>query len=238
MPDLIEPVEDPSKPEIVAGELALGVLSGDERAAALRRVVAEPEFAAEVDAWRLRLAPLMDGIADVPAPDTAWSGIERSIGAAAQVAVGRWRAVALGASALAAGLAGVLVLQPVPAPRVIVQPGKPQPTSPMLAQLDGEGGVTLVTAQYDAMTGRMRVRTTNMPNGELVPELWVIVGDKPPMSMGFVPINGASDYMPSEQVRRAMADGVTIAVTMEPRADAPHAAPSTPALGTAKLLAV
>lgn len=233
MPDPNEPVEDPYKPEVLAGELALGVLSGDERAAALRRVVAEPDFAAEVDAWRLRLAPLMDGIADMPAPTGAWHGIERSIGAAAQVAVGRWRAVALGASALAAGLAGVLVLQPAPAPRVIVQPARP-----MLAQLDGEGGVTLVSAQYDAMSGRMRVRTTNMPDGELVPELWVIVGDNPPMSMGFVPVNGASVYMPSADVRRAMADGVTIAVTMEPRSAKPHAAPSSAVLGTAKLMAV
>ena len=238
MPDAKDPDKEPDDRETQAGELALGVLTGEERAAALRRVVAEPAFAAEVDAWRLRLAPLMEGIAEVPAPEGAWSSIERAIGNAAQVAVGRWRAIALGTSALAAGLAGVLVFQPTPAPRVIVQEARLPPTRPMLAQLDTEGGLTLVTAQYDAMSGRMRVRTTTMPNGELVPELWVIVGDQPPMSMGFVPINGASNYMPPEAVRRAMADGVTIAVTMEPKSATPHAAPSSAALGTAKLLAV
>ncbi len=233
MPDPKDPDKQPDESEMQAGELALGVLTGEERATALRRVVAEPAFAAEVDAWRLRLAPLMEGIAEVAAPEGAWSGIERTIGNVAHVAVARWRAVALATSALAAGLAGVLVFQPAPAPQVIVQR-----TEPMLAQVTGVGGATLVTAHYDAASGQMRVRTTNMPQSDLVPELWVIVGDSAPQSLGFVPLNGASDYLPSAEVRRRMADGVTIAVTMEPKSSTPHAAPSSAALGTAKLLAV
>lgn len=229
MPEFQEPVPD----DVQAGELALGVLTGDERAAALRRAVAEPAFAAAVDDWRLRLAPLMEGIADVPAPDGAWAGIERAIGNAAQVALGRWRAAALAATALAASLAAVLVLRPDPVPQLIERP-----TAPMLAQVAGAQGVVLVTAQYDAASGQLRVRTTNMPAGDRVPELWVIAGDAAPRSLGFVAMNGTSDYIPPADMRRMMADGVTIAVTMEPRSTVPHAAPSGAVMGTAKLMAV
>ena len=47
---------------IRAGELALGVLDGEERAAALRQVIADPAFAREVDQWRSRLAGLPFGL--------------------------------------------------------------------------------------------------------------------------------------------------------------------------------
>lgn len=229
MPD--RPVPDES--DVAAGELALGVLSGEERATALRRVVAEPAFASEVDAWRLRLAPLMDGIAEMPAPEGTWAGIERAIGGGAARAVARWRAAALATAALAAGLGAVMVLRPAPAPQIIVQP-----TRPMLAQVAGAGGATLVSAHYDAASGQLRVRTTNLPEGTRLPELWVIVGDAAPRSLGLFATNGTSDHVPPADLRRALADGVTIAVTMEPRSATPHAAPSGAILGTAKLTAV
>lgn len=232
MPDPIEPADD----GIQAGELALGVLAGEDRAQALRRVVAEPAFAAEVDAWRSRLAPLMDGIAAMPAPAGAWAGVERAIGTAAHVALGRWRAAALAASAVAAGLAGVLVLQPAPEPVMIAAPAAP--TAPLLAQVAGAKGVILVSAQYDAATGALRVRTSNLPEGDRVPELWIIAGSAAPRSLGIVAANGASSYTPPASLRRIIADGVTIAVTLEPRLEAPHAAPTGAILGTAKLIAV
>ena len=40
---------DPEPQDVAAAELALGLLDGEERAAALRRVLAEPAFAAEVE---------------------------------------------------------------------------------------------------------------------------------------------------------------------------------------------
>ena len=49
---------DDSGPDMTAAELALGVLDGEERAAALRRVLADPVFAREVERWRRYLAAL------------------------------------------------------------------------------------------------------------------------------------------------------------------------------------
>ena len=42
----------------LAAELALGVLDGEHRADAIRRVLAEPAFAREVEAWRAHFAML------------------------------------------------------------------------------------------------------------------------------------------------------------------------------------
>lgn len=230
--------EDQDERDAMAGELALGVLTGDERAAALRRVLAEPGFAAEVEGWRRRLAPLLDGIAEVAAPATAWPAIERAIAAPAGASVWRWRAAALSASAIAASLLVVVVARPE---RTVIVPAATvaaAPQIPLLAQVAGDAGSPIVTAHYDAASGQLRVRTANLPVGERVPELWVIVGDSAPRSLGFVAHNGASSHMTSADLRRAMIDGATIAITMEPRSPTPHAAPSGPVLGTATLTSV
>ena len=50
------------EPDIAAAELALGVLDGEERAAALRRVLAEPGFASEVERWRGYFGALFVGV--------------------------------------------------------------------------------------------------------------------------------------------------------------------------------
>ncbi|MFD1788200.1 anti-sigma factor domain-containing protein [Sphingomonas floccifaciens] len=232
---MAEPEDDT---DLQAAELALGLLTGEDRAAALRRTVAEPAFADAVEAWRLRMAPLLDGIAPVSAPTGAWSGIERLIDGAAvlRAKLGRWRLATAMSSAVAAGLAALLVLRPVPAP-----PPAPVPVAqpqPMAAQMLDATGEPILTAQYDAATGQLRVRTANMPVGAEVPELWAIGSDGVPHSMGIVTLNGASEHTAAPAVRRMLADGMTIAVTMEPQSATPHAAPSGTIVGKTKLMAV
>lgn len=224
--------------DLQAAELALGLLTGEDRTAALRRTVAEPAFADAVEAWRLRMAPLLDGIAPVAAPAGAWSGIERLIDGASvlRARLARWRAATWVSSAVAAGLATLLVLRPVP-----VQPPAPVPTpqvQPMLAQMVDPEGNPLLTAQYDPASGELRVRTTNMPQGAQVPELWAIGSDGVPRSMGIVRLNGASAHTAAPDVRAMLSDGMTIAVTMEPQSPQPHAAPSGDVVAKTKLMTV
>ncbi|MBM3927188.1 MAG: hypothetical protein FJ335_01820 [Sphingomonadales bacterium] len=224
--------------DLQAAELALGLLTGEDRAAALRRTVAEPAFADAVEAWRLRMAPLLDGIAPVAAPSGAWNGIERLIDGAAvlRARLARWRAAAAVSSAIAAGLAALLVLRPVPAP-------PPAPVSvpqaePMLAQMVDADGNPLLTAQYDPVSGELRVRTTNMPEGERVPELWAIGSDGVPHSMGVVRLNGASAHTAAPAIRAMLADGMTIAVTMEPQTPRGHSGPTGDVVAKTKLMTV
>ena len=56
--------------DLTAAEYALGVLDQLGRARAERRMAEDLHFAAEVQAWQARLAPLADEIAPVPAPET------------------------------------------------------------------------------------------------------------------------------------------------------------------------
>ncbi|SOB78589.1 Anti-sigma-K factor RskA [Sphingomonas guangdongensis] len=230
---------DPSEDDLLAGELALGVLRGDERAAALRRVVAEPAFARAVEDWQLRLAPLLLRIEPAAAPEQLWTGIERSLpdAAAAPATIRRWRIATALSTAVAASLAVLLVArhQPVAPPPPVAT--VPAPT-PMLAQVPTAEGLPIVSALYDASSGRLRVRTANLPSGEHAPELWVIVGDAAPRSLGMVRLNGASEHSLPQALRPALTDGAIIAVTME-RPDAPsHAAPTGAVMGTARLTIV
>lgn len=220
--------------DLQAAELALGLLTGEDRAAALRRTVAEPAFADAVEAWRLRMAPLLDGIAPVAAPAGAWGGIERLVDGASllRAKLARWRAATWVSSAIAAGLAALLVLRPVPAP------APAPPAQAMLAQMVDADGNPLLTAQYDPVSGELRVRTTNMPEGAHVPELWAIGSDGVPHSLGIVRLNGASAHTAAPAIRALLSDGMTIAVTMEPQSPRPHATPSGDVVAKTKLMTV
>ena len=105
---------DLSEAEAFAAEHALGVLDARERAEAETRMAKEPAFAAEVEAWRHRLAPMLDAIEPVPAPQGVWTRIEAMLPANDNSAVMNklrfWRNSAVGGFALAAAsLAGVVV---------------------------------------------------------------------------------------------------------------------------------
>ena len=54
--------------DALAAEHALGVLTTRERAAAEQRMARDPAFAADVLAWRARLAPLVEEVASVTPP--------------------------------------------------------------------------------------------------------------------------------------------------------------------------
>ena len=108
-----------------------GTLDLAEARAAEARIAAEPAFAAEVRAWEARLFPLAALVPAVAPPAGLWTRIEASTGGAASAAarpvatandnrVGWWRAAALGAAAIAAGLAIFIGVRPVPTPLVAV----------------------------------------------------------------------------------------------------------------------
>ena len=68
-----------SETEALAAEHALGVLSSAERRAAEQRMAEEPAFAALVEAWRERLAPMSDRLSPVAPPDRVWAAVLRAL---------------------------------------------------------------------------------------------------------------------------------------------------------------
>jgi anti-sigma-K factor RskA len=249
-------LETGSDPYVAAAELALGVLEGEERATALRRVLAEPGFAQEVERWRTHLAHLFD-LWPVATPGGAvWARIERSIDALDRpAAAGRpsryWPAAAAVTSALAAALLLVIVLRPTPAPvrvrvpvpvaiRVPVPAPTPGPTpvAPQRAQATlaatiKPANAAPVTARYDPVSGMLRVsRTALADTRRRSAQLWVIGADSTPQSLGLLQVGTATTLEISADARTELVAGVTLAISLEARGGSSTGLPQGPIVGT------
>ncbi len=227
----------PEEREVLAGELALGLLEGEERAHAVRLHLSDPAFADAVSAWQRRFEPLYAGFAGTPSP-SVWTAIQYELQEPAHGVVPRslrlWRASAIASGAVAAILAALLVLRPAP----IVETPAPLPGPALIAQLGSEGAPALLAASFDPGSGVLRIRAVRMPESELSPELWVIPSDGVPRSVGLVQSNGISRVEIAARDRDLLQDGVTLAITLEPREGAPHRAPSSSPVAAGKICAI
>lgn len=226
----------PEMPEddALAAEHGLGVLTARERAAAELRMAREPDFAAKVEAWRERLAPLAEGVAPVAAPASLWPRIARSLPANDNLRRMKfWRGATMGSLGLAvASLAVVAVLATRP-PQVIT----PVPAPMMNARLMTNGGQPLFLAAYDPERKSVLVASLvplgTDPNHSH--ELWLISADGKPCSLGLVE-PGASKSMPiSDEVAVMATEGASMAVTVEPAGGSPLDGPSGPVAAVGKL---
>ncbi len=137
----------------LAGEFVLGLLDAAGEATASARVATDTAFAAEVEAWRDRLAPMLTG--DEVAPAHIWDAIQSSLPSQTGQDNGTgkllfWRTLT-GISVIAAAILGILVLQK---PEAVAPPA---PEAPLIAALGSETGNASLTASYEASTGRMIV---------------------------------------------------------------------------------
>lgn len=151
-------------PDVAAAELALGLLEGEERAVALRRVLAEPGFAQEVERWRQHLGQLFDIWPEVTAPPGVMARLDQTLDGPAAPRLtalqrtGRlWPGIAVASSLIAAGLLLVVLIRPAP-PVPTAVPPKQQPvaTAParmLVASIDPSAEGKPVTAVYDPVSG-------------------------------------------------------------------------------------
>jgi anti-sigma-K factor RskA len=232
--------DDPaSDREQLAAEYVLGTLPADERAACELRLGRDPALAAAVRFWEDRLTGLAEAEPAIEPRPHVWSGIaERlavepprifAVPGRALVRLTRarslWRAAALGASALAAGLALFIASE-----RVGVAPAGPA----LIAVVNRSGELPALIVRVDTKRGLVEVRSVaaEVP-AERSLELWSIVGDRAPRSLGIV---DASAQLPL----RVAADGLggaTLAVTVEPKGGSPSGAPTGPVVYSGKLIA-
>lgn len=222
--------------EAFAAEHALGVLNAGERAAAELRMAREPAFAAHVEAWRERLAPILTSIAPVEPPVGLWPRIERGLPANDNEGRGVrfWRGWAVGGMGLAAAsMAAVVVLATRP-PEIIAPP---TPGQLLNARLDTSGGQHLFVAAYDPVRGKLIVTSLVAPGADPVHvhELWLIPADGKPRSLGQIE-PGTSKTLPMPQGLSAMAkEGAAIAVSVEPLGGSQKDGPSGPVAAIGKL---
>ena len=215
--------------EILAGEFVLGTLDGAERAAADGLCARDPAFAAMVQRWEGYLGSLSETIAPVAPPDHVRGAVMRRIAgddpqASPVVALRRqvnvWRGMAAAAAALAAVLAGLLVLRPMP-----------EPQGRFVAVLQPEGQGSAFVASVDLASGFVSIRRVG---AEISPgkshQLWAVGGGRAkPESLGVINT--------SLRVPAKLSADTILAVSLEPEGGSPTGQPTGPVLYTGKLVA-
>ncbi|NWK96451.1 hypothetical protein DM806_12425 [Sphingobium lactosutens] len=229
---MTDPLTPEEERDALAAELALGVLAGAERTAALRLRLSDPAFARLVQDWETRLAPLHGAWYDVAPHDAVWDAVAARIAdptVRLRARLSRWRAGALMSGAVATVLAIMLVM------RQPVLESVPAPTA--VAQMAGKADGPVVVARYDPQAADIRLRiVAAVPATRLVPELWVIPDGGAPVSLGLIPREGQALVPLSAEQRRLLIEGATLAITMEPQHGAPHPAPSSAPIASGKIL--
>lgn len=226
-------------PDMTAAELALGLLAGDERAAALRRLLADPAFAREVEGWRDRLAGLFDDYREVTAPDTVAARLATPDAPVARAPTrSAWPVLAL-ATALVAAVALFFVARPGPTPLPIPQIVRPH--AMMLAALapsDKGAAAAPVGAAIDTVTGDIRIADASLAPAGKTAQLWMIAADGVPHSLGLLDHAGPTYLKMGKKERAALAAGVTLAVSIEPPGGSPKPTPTGPVVAAGKLAIV
>lgn len=220
--------------ELLAAELAFGLIDGQDRAGAQARLAQDEAFAAAHARWQDYAAALFTGAGEAPRP-SVWTAIEARLPAndtrVSRATLRWWQAGALAASAAALALGIVAVQKPA---QVLVRvPVAQAPTAPMVAVLTGKHG--LVTVSYDPASGRMTSAASGVELGDHVPELWVIPGDGKPRSMGVMDAGAPGWAKVPTSAASVLAAGVTIAVSVEPRGGSPTGLPTGAVILTGKM---
>ncbi|WBO23823.1 anti-sigma factor [Sphingomonas abietis] len=221
--------------ELLAAELAFGLLDPPERQAAEARLGSDGAFADAHARWQDYMAAMFDHPGEAPSA-SVWSAIEARLPAndpapALPATLRWWKAGTLVASAAAVVL-GVVAIQK---PQTIVErvPVVQQASAPMVAVLTGKKG--FVTVSVDPASGHMTSAATGLDIGEHSPELWVIPADGRPRSMGVMNASAPGWAKLPAVASSVMTAGVTIAVSIEPVGGSPTGEPTGPVILSGKL---
>ena len=219
--------------DLLAAEYVLGALAPDERAAAERRLLDNPDLAARVAAWQMRLAPLAGDLAPVAPRPQVWQQIRRSLTAARREPrvpwwrrLGLWRGWAGIATAAALGLLAMVVTAPSPAPGLVA----------VLTAADGRP-VWLVSAAADEAALGARQLADSLQPGR-VPELWLLpAGATRPVSLGLLDPVGANRRSLEGLPADAIGVGALLEVSLEPPGGSPTGLPTGPVVSKGFLVA-
>jgi anti-sigma-K factor RskA len=229
----------PEDDEILAAELALGLVDGDEKRAAEARVARDPAFAAAHDRWQAWAAAMFPDAGETPSANV-WAAIEAKLPSAGSNVMPFtrpsqrfWQPLALAAT-VAAVVLGVVAFRN-PAQVLVRVPVAQAPSAPMVAVLTGKKGV--VTVSFDARSGRLTSAPSGLDLDGHSPELWVIPADGKPRALGVMDAKRPNWIKAPGSAAEAMAAGVTLAVSVEPIGGSPTGQPTGPVILTGKMVA-
>lgn len=217
---------------LLAAELALSLLEGDEARAARTRLLNDRDFAAEVQAWEEHLASLEDP-ADAlsPSPSAKRALDARLFGAAQRPRWWGWPAFGIGSALTAAALIAFIVIDPFAPP-----PKKFGPANVAVAELAATDGSLRMTAvlNHADRTVYLAMAGAGAATGRAY-QLWGLPAQGNPVSIGVLPAGeNASFVAPAVLVPEL--PGLRIAISDEPAGGSPTGQPTGPVLAVGELV--
>lgn len=238
----------PIEAQLLAAELVLGFIDGAEKLSALQRQLEDKAFAGEVERWQRLADRWLEDLPSEPLDETIWRRIDASLGGTSpgvehagrgSAETASWRRRALFGAAASVVLALALGLSL--AQRYDSENGAFEGTAfndNHIAQITSVNGTPLVTALYRHREGILELRVEALANDQKAPELWVIDAKGKPHSLGLLVGADRISLSPSTSLRRLLVDEATVAITLEPKDNRNHNAPSSEIIGSAKLKAI
>jgi anti-sigma-K factor RskA len=209
---------DPEARDALAAEYVLGTLEAREAAEVARAMATDAALAGAVARWEARLAPLTALAPPEAPPAGLWDRIEAALTPPAprrwwQGLRDPWRIGAIGATAVAAGLAVFVLARPTPAPMMMT-----------VLLTDREQPAWLVQADRGEI--RLASLNTRPAPPDRVLELWALPqGATAPTSLGLIPADGRITVRPAT-IRPH--PGMLIEITLEPPGGSPIGRPTGP----------
>ena len=216
---------DHNEDDLLAAELALGVLEGAERTTAVQRATRDRAFARLVEEWEQRLAPWAGEIREVSPSPEVWDRIS-SATARNRLwhSLNFWRGSSFAAGAFAAAcLAGLIYL------------GTFAPKQTLLATIEG-GGQRHFVATIDSARGTVAVVPAAFSgDATRVPELWLIPPDGRPRAVGLLRADQTVVLTLPPELATLAKNNAVLAVSLEPPGGSTTGLPTGPVIATGKL---
>jgi anti-sigma-K factor RskA len=218
----------PQELDILAGEYVLGVLEPEAAREVEAALPHHEELRRAIAFWQERLAPLAALAAPAEPPPESWQRIESRLDAPAAIVPSLWRSLALWrsaamiAAAIAACLALYIALAPPAAPLYVAVLRAPQQQTPAF----------LATSDRNRL--RLRSVAQEQPPRDRSFELWEIPPGAKPQSLGVLPADGRLERSTLPQ---PLADGTTLAISIEPKSGSPTGQPTGPVVFVGTVLA-
>lgn len=226
----------------LAAEYVLGTLTREERQAVAERRAADKALDRAIEAWERRLGPLSETVSPIAPSPNLYNKIRAQIGLSQHVVslkareqkfarrAARWRNAFIGASALAASLAGVIGYREMIAPKEAKQ---------YVAVLDSGNDMPAFLLTVDTKTNMAVITAVNPPaQSDKTYQVWMVSEKMPkPKSLGMVNKPGEMQMMPMEsKFEMDLLMNASFAVSVEPMGGSPTGVPSGPVMFTGRLI--
>lgn len=211
----------PEDDDVLAAELALGLASKEDAETGHRRSATDRIFAGKLAFWQERLAAMTDTIDPVKPPARVKKKLFAQLFPKARVSllqrVWLWQGIAM-ASLLFAGYLGVQLLE------INTRPDRPSVV--YAAQMQSADSPLQILAVVEPSTNEIALRRVA---GDTIQgrsfELWAILPDQAPISLGVLPEGETARIAVPAELRNQTAR-ITLAITDEPLGGSPTGGPT------------